>query len=360
MKKKIVIVSAFLTPHRSGAEACVEEISKRLNDRYDITIVTSKWRRNLPRKGTHEGVKVIRVGLGFSCDKWLFPFLAPFKVRALRPDLIHAVLESYAGAAMIVCSFLMPYIPRILTCQSTNTDALLKPMHKRATGMTAISKVLIERAKKWGRDDVTLITNGLTLAEVDSALRQTEKVEGRIVFVGRLRPMKGVDILLQAFAKLLEATTRDDLHLRLVGEGYQREMLEQVAKDLNIEDRVEFVGYLPVKKTLEEFAQAPVFCCLSRHEAFGNVFAEAQAAECAIVGTNIEGIPEIVTDGENGLLVPMNDSDAAAAALLTLFEDEELRKALVTAGKENAQSFDWSIVTEKYAQVYDNFLSRTI
>jgi len=360
MKPKVVILSAFLTPHRSGAEACVEEVSRRLAHRYDLTIVTTRWKRSFPKTGTFANdIRLVRVGFGSTFDKWLFPFLAPFAVRKLKPDLIHTVLESYAGMAMVFCKFLMPYVPRILTLQSTNTDALLGPMHKTATTLTAISTVLIERAKKWKRNDVALIPNGLPVKEIRDAVSKNKKVDGRILFVGRLRPMKAVDVLLQAFAIVLESSDREDLHLRLVGEGFQEQMLKQVAKDLNIEKHVTFVGYLPVAEVHKEFAQAPIFACLSRHEAFGNVFVEAQAAQCAIVGTNIEGIPEIVTDGKTGLLVPVNDKHAAAEAILTLLSDDQLRSRLTENGLENVEKYDWDLIAHQYAEVYDAVLSRT-
>jgi len=79
MKPRVVILSAFATPLRSGAEACVEEVSARLKDRYDITVVTARMRKDLPRRDVLPGgVAIRRVGFGLPLDKWLFPILAPF------------------------------------------------------------------------------------------------------------------------------------------------------------------------------------------------------------------------------------------------------------------------------------------
>src|SRR3989338_11439240 len=99
MKPRLIILSAFLSPFRSGAEACAEEVALRLSDRYGITIVTARLRGDLPREDFLRGkVKVVRVGLGFGFDKWLFPFLAPIHIW------------------MLMRRFLSPFLPLFLPC----------------------------------------------------------------------------------------------------------------------------------------------------------------------------------------------------------------------------------------------------
>ncbi len=96
----------------------------------------------------------------------------------------------------------------------------------------------------------------------------------------------------------LDAPTHDvAIHLRIVGDRSQRKHLEQLAHDLKITDRLTFVGRLTPDKVADEFAQASIFCGLSRSEALGNVFLEAQAAGCAVVAMNVGGIPDIVKNG---------------------------------------------------------------
>ncbi len=198
--KKIVLLSAFVTPFRSGAEACAEEVSARLKDDFDITIVTARLRKDLPHiDHLASGVRVWRVGIGRPIDKWLYPFLAPRAVRALKPDIVHAVLETFAGMAMVFCQFVYPHAHRILTCQSTNTTVLVDLMHRHAQTVTAISNVLVRRAKKFGKEAI-LIPNGIDESLIDAAQKKYVKIDQRILFVGRLERMKGVDVLLDAFA----------------------------------------------------------------------------------------------------------------------------------------------------------------
>jgi len=350
MKKRIVILSAFATPLRSGAEACSEEVPSVLKNRFDFVLITARMHRNLPRKDAlTSGVPVLRLGCGCKFDKWLFPFLAPIAAARQHPHVIHAVLESYAGLALVFCRFTVPRAEHVLTCQSTNTTLFVRAMHRSADAVTAISSALVERAKKFGRRDVILIPNGLTLQDIPRAA----KVPGRLLFVGRQEKMKGIDTLLRAFAQV----KYPGVHLHLVGGGSQKKSYEKLAAELGIADRTTFLGYVPVPDVYQEFAEAQVFCGLSRSEALGNVFLEAQAAECAVIGTRVGGIPDIVEDGKHGILVEPDNVAQAAHAIEKLLSDDVLCGALRSAGLQHAAHYDWSKIAEKYAAVYERLLA---
>lgn len=354
MKKRIVLLSAFLSPFRSGAEAMVEEVSKRLADQYDITIVTGRFSRTLPRRDAFGDVRVIRIGLGLPIDKYIFPFLAPFVVRTLRPSIVHAVLESYAGLALVFCRFLVSRAKRMLTLQSTNTTLLLGPIHRSADAVTAISTVLVERAEQYCHTHVTLIPNGIDLSGIREACSFYAKDSGCILFVGRLEPMKGVDTLLRAFATAVKGLD-PSIQLRIVGSGSRLDSLKELAAELEIDHRVTFAGRIAGKAVFDEYAKAEIFCGLSRSEALGNVFLEAQAAGCAVLATNTGGIPDIVQDGVSGILVPPDSVDVAASRLRELLTDTTLRAKLAGNAKKNAQHYDWSAIANLYARVYDTF-----
>lgn len=356
MKKRIVLLSAFLSPHRSGAEAMVEEVSARLKDTYDITIVTcvsdARLPKGLPRRDMVGGVSVVRVGFGLGFDKYLFPILGPLAARKLKPGIVHAVLESYAGLALVFCRLFVPSAKRMLTLQSTNTSLLLGTMHAAAHKITAISSALIRRAEKLGRTDVELIPNGIPLQMIRDACAFHRKVPGRVLSLSRLEPMKGIETLIAAFAAALSDAPAGT-HLRIVGDGSSRSALEHQVRVLGIQERVTFVGRVAPAAAYDEFAQAEVFGGLSRSEAFGNVFVEAQAAGCAVVATNVGGIPDIVTNDVNGLLVPPDDVIAAAAALKRVLADAVLRQTLSSSAKQDKDRYDWGVIAGKYAKVYE-------
>ena len=401
MNPKLIILSAFLSPLRSGAEACAEEVALRLHGQYDITIITARMRRGLPKRDMLQGrVPIVRVGFGFGFDKWLFPVLGAWGARCIAkrprrgvacnaptgtpvvdnarepsPIVVHAILETFAGLALHFCKYLAPSAKRLLTLQTTNRSFLKGFIIRSADKVTAISSALVKIAKDLGRDDVTLIPNGIDLKHIPNV----PEVEGRILFAGRLEQWKGVDTLLFAFAKLQAPSTQPslwlrpagkyqknltlrlssgqesqvpNLQLRIVGEGSYRKTLERLADKLGISDSVTFTGFIPVPQVYKEFAEAEIFCGLSRSEALGNVFLEAQAAGCAVIGTQVGGIPDIVKDGETGLLVPPDDVEAAVEALKKLLEDEDLRRGLAQAGVQNARGYDWGIIAERYNDVY--------
>ncbi len=349
--KKIVILSAFLSPFRSGAEACVEEVPPLLKDRFDFTIVTARLRSDLPTNDVINGTPVVRVGLGFGFDKWLFPFLAPFAARKLKPDIVHAVLESFAGLALVFCVWAVPKAKRILTCQSTNTSLLVGEMHRSADAVTVISNVLLQRAKKFGKE-AALIPNGIHYGAIRKAVESNNQYPARILFVGRLEPMKGVDTLLAAVSILKEDGTH--FHLRIVGDGSQRESLEAISRSLGLQDDVTFVGAKKHHEVFDEYAQASIFCGLSRSEALGNVFLEAQAAGCAVLATNVGGIPDVVKDSVTGYLIPPDDAQTARNALGVLLKHDALREQMGEAGVENAKHYDWPAIAEMYAGAYQD------
>lgn len=352
MKPRIVILSAFLSPMRSGAEACAEEVPLALQHEFDFTIVTARMCKCLPKTDKLDGtIPIIRVGLGTTFDKWLFPFLAPVAVKKLKPDLVHAVLETFAGMALMVFRLLSIRTKTILTCQTTNRQFLKQPIVSAPHTVTAISRVLVEQCEGYRRDTVIYIPNGLHYNDFQEAQRRMKRVSGRIVFVGRLEKMKGIDTLIRAFAGTSKPAT-----LRIIGEGSQRRSLEQLVTDLGLADRVEFAGYVKASTIAEEYAQAEIFCGLSRSEALGNVFLEAQAAGCGVIGTRVGGIPDSIDDGNNGLLVEVDDIEAATDALNRLLVDDKLRSDLVTMALKVSENYDWQNIAQRYRQVYEEEL----
>lgn len=344
MKKKIVILSAFLTPFRSGAEACAEEVPLALVDQYDFTIVTCRLRRSLPKNDMLQGrVVVQRVGFGYSFDKWLFPFLAPFAVARIKPDIVHAILETFAGLALVFCK--AP--KKILTCQTTNRTFLKRFIVRKADQVTVISTALRYVVQQYRSDTILTIPNGIHYDEFVEARKKYKKVQGRILFVGRLEKQKGVDTLLKAFAQVDSVT-----HLCIVGDGSQKQFLMQLAIDLKIEDRVAFLGFIPADKIAIEYAQAEIFCGLSRSEALGNVFIEAQAGGCAIVATDIGGIVDVVTTDTQGLLVSPDNVIQARDAIQHICNHADVRERFSKNGITNAASYDWKDIALRYAELY--------
>ncbi len=156
----------------------------------------------------------------------------------------------------------------------------------------------------------------------------------QLMAVCRLVPAKGLDILLQACARLKKRNVPYVLHL--IGDGPSREDLEKMAQNLGVYDDTIFYGYTLHPEEFMPFFD--IFVLPSRAEAFGSVFAEAALCCLALVGTSVGGVPEQIEHGVNGLLVPPDDAEALANALEQVIVDPSYRYELARTACEKAKS----------------------
>ncbi len=160
-----------------------------------------------------------------------------------------------------------------------------------------------------------------------------ERKDGfNILFVGQLVPAKGVHILVQACSSLLRKGYT--FRLRLVGDGPERNSLAALVAELQITANVVFEGALDHHRVLEIYRTASLFAMASFAEGIPVVLMEAMAMEIPCVSTRIMGIPELIQDGVEGLLVTPADADALAGAIAQLIANPELYASLSRAGRE--------------------------
>ena len=153
-----------------------------------------------------------------------------------------------------------------------------------------------------------------------------------VLSVGRLVAVKGHGVLIEAIATL--AREGADVALTLVGDGPRRAALEQVARRHGVTDRVRFTGRVGQDAISAHYAAADVFCLSSFAEGVPVVLMEAMASGVPVVATRINGIPELIEDGESGLLVTPGRADLLAAALRDMLGDDSRRAALAAAGRK--------------------------
>ena len=170
-----------------------------------------------------------------------------------------------------------------------------------------------------------------------------------IAALGRLHDNKAFDTLIRAFAALPEG------RLWLAGEGPERGMLGDLAEALGVAERVAFVGWRQDPQAV--IRGADILVCPSRHEPFGNVIAEGMACGRPVVSTRSNGGLELIEDGVNGLLVPVDDAAAMAGALAGLMADAALAARLADGGRTHWQATlsprkvtgDWIAFLERVA-----------
>lgn len=228
-----------------------------------------------------------------------------------------------------------------------------------ADGVTACSQYVLDDAKKRFDFESPLekvVFNGVDLSE--SKLKSSdEPMKKRFILgIGRLVTNKGFDFLLRAFSRLAEV--RDDVDLVLAGDGVARADLESLSKELNITERVHFVGRKDRAEVAALFAQCMFFVLPSPVEPFGIVCLEAMRAGKPTIATNTGGPPEFIQEEVNGMLVPPKDEQALFEAMARLCTDDRLRSNLGKKAAELVKSFDWQKITDQYIELYNSILKR--
>jgi glycosyltransferase involved in cell wall biosynthesis len=205
--------------------------------------------------------------------------------------------------------------------------------------------------------DFEVIRNGvdLDLFNAPSIPRPHPLEPVRCLAVARLIQRKGIQPLLQAWTLL----DRGRFRLEIAGDGPLSGYYRRMTEELGIADDVDFLGPLAQDALAERYRAADLFTLVPFDEAFGNVYAEALAAGLPIVGSAVGGIPELVDDGENGLLVPPGDPAATAGAIRRLADDPALRRQMSAANRARAEAtLSWDHMAEQYVALYRRLAAR--
>lgn len=198
------------------------------------------------------------------------------------------------------------------------------------------------------RARVEVVANSVPLpAPLDPARVQ----RARILFLGRAEQRKGIFDLLQAVAQL--RARLPEVHLAIGGDG-DLELVARTAAELGISGHVTILGWIDAARRAEELERAAVFCLPSYDEGLPMAMLEAMAAGKAVLVTPVGGIPEAITQRDNGMLVAPGDVEALAAALTELSENEGLRLQLGARARATVQArFGTEVVMAKLAHLYD-------
>jgi colanic acid/amylovoran biosynthesis glycosyltransferase len=175
-------------------------------------------------------------------------------------------------------------------------------------------------------DKLRIVHCGVNLS--DFQVKRHQERGSQLLFVGRLAAMKGLPILLEAIARL------DGVTLNIAGDGPDRISLEQKVQTLKIASRVTFLGYQSQLQVRELLRKSDVFVMSSFAEGVPVVLMEAMAAGVPVVATRVAGIPELVRDGQSGLIVSPGDASEMASAVDRLLKDPALRNRFATAARQ--------------------------
>lgn len=355
MKVAVVIDTWF--PAIGGGQINAWEISKRVAKKgHKVDIITrNNGYDNLPRV---KNLKIVKLGLKSNPNSTLSKII--FTTRALIHfldkdyDIIHA--HAFLPGITTVLIKFYKGIPTVFTVHGTSLGTnLLNPVSKKIEEII-LTKIKYDTEITVSRDffniknvnkNVVYIPNGIDTSLFDK-IKVAKYKQKTLLFVGRLHPQKNLINLIKAFERVIKKYPK--LRLLIVGEGTQKEELIKITKELKLENNISFLGEKKQKDLIEIYKKSHLFILPSIYEGQPLVLLEALVAGLPIVATNVGGVPDIVNEGINGVLIKKPFQREIAKALL---------KALKGYHKFHTTKpriFDWNYVTGKTLSVYKKLI----
>ncbi len=389
---RICLCVSLFRPVVGGAERQAERFAIALQRRgIPVCIVTQRL-AGQPAEETVEGIPVYRsiravergalYGLTYMTTLGFFLWKNRRRFDILQTTYIYldaivaGFLRPWAGFKLVVrpaCSGAYGDLARFdrmrfwpcVSFLDTFTRRVLLRLVQRADALVCLTrgleKELLERAFPPSRlvcipNDVDPLRFASPSPSTREAFRTALGIPSAlplILFVGRLVPQKGPDVLLHAFAGMIQGGPPAILHL--VGDGPMRAELEALAKDLGLQERVLFVGNQ--ERVHERLQAADLFVLPSRSEGMSNALLEAMATGLPCVATRIDGNLDAIEDSVNGLLVPLEDPEALAKAMQTLLQNKEMARRFGSAARLTAESrFASDRILAQYLETYQRLL----
>ena len=205
---------------------------------------------------------------------------------------------------------------------------------RRANALIVPSRYLARAIADWGvAESKIIVVYNAVEAPSSSPCAIPLSTPIKVVTVGRLVPWKQMDRLIEALAECEEAG------LVIVGDGPERARLEAIGQTRHVIERVYFAGQRSKAETLALMAACDLFVLNSTYEGFPHVVLEAMSAGLPVVATAVGGTPELIHDGQNGILIPPDANGALAKTLLKLVSSSAERQRLAAAAKRTVEQF---------------------
>ncbi len=361
----------------------MRQLARAYNARGDRAIVlTNRWPRDLPEREDYEGIPTYRLAMRApegslkaklnyrlthaGIEKEMLQILQRHETQVIHVQCV-SVNGHYARIAAQELK-----LPLVVTAQGERTmDATgvyersqflndtLRTLLKEADFLTACSQNTLDDLKQYSGQDFAdrarVIYNGIATEDFSDDIVPYQHERPYLLGIGRWVPQKGFDVLLRAFAQAAQnANFQHDV--LLAGEGDERAKLESLVDELKLQGRVHLLGRADRPLAVSLFKGASFFVLPSRHEPFGIVNLEAMIAGKAVIATRVGGVPEIVREEKNGLLVNGADVASLSAAITRLADDPNLRERLGKNGREFAKEFSWSNIAVQYRAIYERVL----
>ncbi|ADV82769.1 glycosyltransferase family 4 protein [Terriglobus saanensis] len=273
-------------------------------------------------------------------------------LRTFRPDVVHAHMRTGLVLAWPLTTLLR--IPLVMHLHNIHDEKL--GTAKLANRVIAVSRAVANDLQQVGlpADHIRVVLNGMLGSKrLSPDVPSKELTRPAIVCVAGMTVRKGILELIEAFGSIADEFPGASLYL-VGGGSAESAMIREVAANSPVSDRIHFEDFQADPRAY--LASSDVFVLASRREAFGLALVEARAAGCAIVATNVDGIPEIIEDGKTGLLIGVNDPADLAAKIRLLLTDDALRTKLKAQAREHLELYSVERMTTETTAVYSELL----
>ena len=352
-------------PHIGGIETFSADLIPALQARgHEVVLVTSMHDASAPHQEEIGGIPVYRFPSWEAIRTHDLRLLMTLRVNISRlkqefaPDVVHLHFGATAYMHLQTRAAVDP--PTLTTVHAIPASSLVANslFHKVALASAAVNAVSA-RGERILADAFPELANrfshvyyGLAAPEQKvSDIRTPSFEEPMILCLGRLAPQKGFDVALKAFAQAGPRIPR--ARLRIVGEGVEEEALRQLAADLGISDRVDFSGSVPPEAVFEVLNEASMILMPSRFEGLPLVALQAAFMQRPIISSDVDGLPELVIDGESGRVLKENDPVELAEAMIAMAQDPERAIAMgKAAGRQFDANFRFDRCVSRYEALY--------
>jgi len=352
-------------PQAGGAEVHLHEIFKRLVTwGHSVTLLCSAWPGCEPRV-TLDGIDIHRVG-----GRYTLSFAAPrYFRRRLRAERFDVVVEDLnkvpffsplwgAGRAVLPVALVVHHLFGTAAFKEASfpvaaaTWLLERPVPRvyRSVPIAAVSPSTAEDLVRRGipRDGIEIIPNGVDYDLLSPDVDNERFSEPTLVYLGRLKRYKRIDLVLRAVATLVDRGL--SCRFLVAGRGNDRPRLEGLRDSLDIKDNVEFLGFVsePAKRELLRMSWINVITSVKEGWGISNL--EAAACGTPTIASDVPGLRDSVVDGVTGFLVPHGDVKVLSDRIEELLKNEELRARLEHGARSFAEDFGWDAMARRMEQ----------
>jgi glycosyltransferase involved in cell wall biosynthesis len=348
-----------------GAEAVILNLSRTLNGSSHCSVLgvfsnVSNPNLQLHEIALEEGIETHLISCDGQIDRRAIADIRELAART-GADVVHA--HGFKADIYVYLALRRTKTSFVSTCHTWYDNNLLVFLYgladrfvlRKYARVVAVSDEVKHRLLKAGvpGDTIRLIRNGIELRPFGNAtpsLRDSTSESTLIVgLIGRLSIEKGIDIFLRAAARVL--VEFPSARFLVVGDGPDKDKLEQLVDQLNIRESVSMLGRRSDMPSV--YASLDVMVASSRQEGLPMAILEGMASGLSLVATAVGEVPTVVADGKTGLLVPPGDVDSLAEGILSLLRDPEMRARFGAAAKQRVEDeYSASRMTADYLRVY--------